>query len=231
MCFVKNCQILKKIPPRGPLPRPWNQKSTLPRLFGLTTAFQNGMTQPGSTNNQGPAPLQGKGKGAGQGLPGNLGELGGSTTHPKVTADPPSKPWKFCSNPFTCLKDIHNFLYHGCTDGHTNSIQNESPFYPIWMQAKIKFLPCFFYLSQNGVWINKKVVENWPIWKKLQPTCRFKIVTKIVVQFSVLASQEVKWHCSLRQKDCKEADKSFENFKNNFFHLILNLRLELTELS
>ena len=47
---------------------PQNQKSALPQLFGLTTAFPNGMTQPGSTNDHLPAPLQGKGQGAGQGL-------------------------------------------------------------------------------------------------------------------------------------------------------------------
>ena len=34
-------------------------------MFGSTTAFQNGMTQPGSTNDHGPAPLQGKGQGEG----------------------------------------------------------------------------------------------------------------------------------------------------------------------
>ena len=63
-------------------PQPQNQKSALPRLFGLTTAFQNGMTLLGSTNDHLPAPLQGKGQGAGKGLPG--GGLGESTTHPKV---------------------------------------------------------------------------------------------------------------------------------------------------
>ena len=67
----------KNCPPQGThpcnpeiRPRPQNQKSALPQLFGSTTAFQNAMTQPGSTNNQGPAPLQGKGQCAGQGLPG-----------------------------------------------------------------------------------------------------------------------------------------------------------------
>ena len=59
----------KNCPPQGThpcnpeiRPRPQNQKSALPQLFGSTTAFQNAMTQPGSTNNQGPAPLQGKGQ-------------------------------------------------------------------------------------------------------------------------------------------------------------------------
>ena len=40
------------------------------------------MTQLGSTNDYGPAPLQEKGQGAGQGIHGGLG---GNTTHPKVT--------------------------------------------------------------------------------------------------------------------------------------------------
>ena len=90
VCFIKNWQILIKMPPlRCPHPcnpeigpQPQNQKSALPRLFGLTTAFQNGMTLLGSTNDHVPAPLQGKGQGAGKGLPG--GGLGESTTHPKV---------------------------------------------------------------------------------------------------------------------------------------------------
>ena len=84
------------MPPGGPHPcnpeigpQPQNQKSALPLLFGSTTAFKNGMTQPSCTNDHWPAPLQGKGQGAGQGLPGGLGK---STTHPKVTADQPNKP-------------------------------------------------------------------------------------------------------------------------------------------
>ena len=36
------------------------------------------------------------------------------------------------------------------TDGHTNSIQNESPHYPIWAQVEI-FYTQFFYLSQKRV--------------------------------------------------------------------------------
>ena len=36
------------------------------------------------------------------------------------------------------------------TDRHTNSVQNESPLYPIRVQAE-KFSTLFFYLSQNGV--------------------------------------------------------------------------------
>ena len=64
--------------------------------------------------------------------------------HPKVTSDQPSKPWKFCSNPLTCSKVIHDFHYHGWTV--TNSIQNESPLYPIHVRAA-----CFFYLSQNSL--------------------------------------------------------------------------------
>ena len=63
---------------------------------------EKGMTQLGSTNDHGPAPLQGEGAGP--------GGLGGSTTHPKVTADQPSKPLKFHSNPFTHSKVIYDFL-------------------------------------------------------------------------------------------------------------------------
>ena len=47
-------------------------------------------------------------------------------------------------HPFTHLKDIHDFLYHGRTDRHTNSIQNKSPLYPIWVQAK--FFSALFFL-------------------------------------------------------------------------------------
>ena len=41
-------------------------------LFGLTNAFQNGMTQPSSTNDHRTTSLQGKGLGAGQSLPGGV---------------------------------------------------------------------------------------------------------------------------------------------------------------
>ena len=83
--FYKGLPISQKIVPRqGPHPcnpeirsQPQNQKSALPWLFGSTTGFQNGMTGPGSTNDHGPTPLQGKGQGAGQGLPrGHSGQLG-----------------------------------------------------------------------------------------------------------------------------------------------------------
>ena len=122
--YQKNCQILKYIcAPWGPYPenpviRPWpqNQQSTLPWLFGLKTAFQNGMTQPCSTNDHGPA------------LP--RGDCGG------VLPTQPSKPWKLHSNPFDCSKlfMISNFMDRWM-DGHTNSIQNVSPLYPIWVWA------------------------------------------------------------------------------------------------
>ena len=61
--------------PHNPVTSPWpkNQKSALSWLFGSTTAFQNGMTPPGSTNDYRPAPLQVKGQGAGQCLPGGTG--------------------------------------------------------------------------------------------------------------------------------------------------------------
>ena len=67
------------------------------------------------------------------------GGLGGSTTQPKVTADQPSKPWKFHSNPFTWVKVIHDFQCHRCT----NSIQNQSPLHPIKVRAEFFFYPVF----------------------------------------------------------------------------------------
>ena len=75
-----------------------------------------------------------------------LGGLGRITTQPKITADQPSMPWKFQLNLFTCLKVIHDFQCHRQMDRHANSIQNESPLYPIWVQADF-FLPCYFYLT------------------------------------------------------------------------------------
>ena len=85
------------------------------------------------------------------------GGLGGSTTHPKVTADQRSRPWKFHSNWFTLLKDIHDFLYHRWTDGQrerqTNSIQNKSPLYPIQVLVEIFYYPVFLSRTKLRLYI------------------------------------------------------------------------------
>ena len=129
---------------------PQNQKSALPQLFGLTTAFPNGMTQPGSTNDHLPAPLQGKGQGAGQGLlGGGTGQEGVLPTQ-KLLQTNLAMPSKFHSNPFTCLKVIHDFQCHRRIDRHSNSIQKNHPSTVYGCVQKF-FLPCFFYLSQNGI--------------------------------------------------------------------------------
>ena len=89
----------------APSLRPGNHKIKNLLCHGCLARQQlseKGMTQLGSTNDHGPAPLQGEGAGP--------GGLGGSTTHPKVTADQPSKPLKFHSNPFTHSKVIYDFL-------------------------------------------------------------------------------------------------------------------------
>ena len=59
-------------------------------LFGLSRAFQKGMTQPGNIEDHRAAPPQGKGPGASQVLPG--GDWAGGTTHPKVTCNQPFNP-------------------------------------------------------------------------------------------------------------------------------------------
>ena len=84
--------------------------------------------------------------------------------HPKVTANQPNWPWKFCSDPFTWSKVIHDFLLHRQTDTQTPYKTNHpsSLFGCRWKC----FSTLFFYLSQNGMseqseltpyfWINKK---------------------------------------------------------------------------
>ena len=59
-------------------------------LFGLSRAFQKGMTQPGNIEDHRAAPPQGKGPGSSQVLPG--GDWAGGTTHPKVTCNQPFNP-------------------------------------------------------------------------------------------------------------------------------------------
>ena len=113
--LLRIAKFSKKLPP--PLgsphpcnpeigPRPQNKKSALPWLFGLSTAFQNGITRPGSTKNHGPARLQQKGQGAGQGLPG--GDWTGVLPTQKLLQTNLASP-EICLNPFTRSKDIHDF--------------------------------------------------------------------------------------------------------------------------
>ena len=91
------------------------------------------------------------------------GGLGESTTHPKVTADQPSKPWNFCLNLFTHLKVIHYFQCHGQTDRHTKSMQNESPLYPIRVRKK------FFSTSHKGATspVGPTLVRASPVWTNI----------------------------------------------------------------
>ena len=123
------------VPPHNPKigPQAQNQNSTLPWLFGLSTGFQNGMTWPGSTNDHGAAPLQGKELGAGQGLPGE--DWAGTLPTQKLFEANLASPEFF-------FKSLHLFKSyswfslsqtHWRTDSqtytHTNSMQNKSPFY------------------------------------------------------------------------------------------------------
>ena len=120
----------KSSPPGGPPhnleigPQAQNQKSALPRLFGSSTAFQNGMTWPSSTNNQEAGPLQGKGLGAGQGLTG--GDWAGGLLTQKLLEANQASPENFVQIhlPIQKLLMISVGQTHGQMDGDTNSIQN-----------------------------------------------------------------------------------------------------------
>ena len=157
------------VPPHNPKigPQAQNQKSTLPWLFGLSTGFQNGMSWPGSTNDHGAAPLQGKELGAGQGLPGE--DWAGTLPTQKLFEANLASP-EFFSNPSICSKVIHDFLFHRHTDAqihrHTHTkIPYKTNHPSIWVQAEIfstlLFLPhtkqselASLICSLGFVWIN-----------------------------------------------------------------------------
>ena len=100
-------------------------------LFGLTRAFQNGMTWPNSTKDHRAAPPQAKGLGASQILWWGLNQ---GDTHPKVTWHHPSHPWKFHSNWSTHSKASPHYTQH------KNLIANTPP--PLygnrWHKSKTK---------------------------------------------------------------------------------------------
>ena len=111
-----------------------NQKSALMILFALLNAFQNDMTWPGSTKNHIGDRFQRKGLDTGQGPP-----------HRDWANELPTLTF-FNSNLVTpenfvqfrpSIQKLFMIFFNTDpqTDGHTNSIKNKSPHYPVWVQG------------------------------------------------------------------------------------------------
>ena len=111
-------------------------------------AFQNDMTWPGSTKNQGGDRFQGIDLDAGQGLPCKdwVGVLPTQTFLNSNLVTP--------ENFIQFHPSIQHYSWSSLTqtdwrtDGHTNSIQNESPHYPMQVRVEFFYAPFFLPLSK-----------------------------------------------------------------------------------
>ena len=142
---------------------PQNQKSALPQLFGLTTAFPNGMTQPCSTNEHGSASLQGIVQGTSQGLPREDWAVVLPTQKILQTNLTSQENFIQIHSPVQKL-----FMISCITDWRTHKLHTKqiTPL-PYMGAGGNLFLPCFLYLSQNGV------SEQ----SELTPICSDKLIT------------------------------------------------------
>ena len=106
-------------------------------------AFQNDMTWPGSTKNQGGDRFQGIDLDAGQGLPCKdwVGVLP-TQTFLNSNLVTPENFIQFHPS----IQKLFMIFLHRQTD--TNSIQNESPHYPIWVWAEIYLYPIILPLTK-----------------------------------------------------------------------------------
>ena len=150
--FINIAQFSKKIyPPWHPqlLTLALNQKSACTFLFASSNAFQNDMTWSGSAKNHGVDRFHGKGLNAGQGLPCRDWEgvlpIQAVLNRNRVTY---KNFIQFCPS----IQKLFMVFFNTDTqtDGHTNSIQNESPHYPIRVRGKIFYTPFFLPLSDKA---------------------------------------------------------------------------------
>ena len=140
--FYKYWTILKKLPPLTPTTYDLGPKSKICSqiLFALLNAFQNDMTQPSSTKNHGGDIFQGKGLDAGQGLPHR--DWAGVLPTQMFLNSNLITPENFIQlHPSVQKLFMIFFNTDAQTDRHTNSIQNDSPHYPIQVPAEIFFHP------------------------------------------------------------------------------------------
>ena len=156
-------------------------------LFAWLNAFQNDMTWPSSNKNHGGDRFQGKGLDTGQGVPHrDWADVLPTQTFLNSNLVPLKNFIQF--HPSVQKLFMIFFNTDAQMDGHTNSIQNESPHYPIWVRAEIflysisstscaltqfcsdkrqHYKKCFLYLGRQWNLYEFKFLSKYNIFGRL----------------------------------------------------------------